>query len=310
MLKLYQSIEEVAPARRAVALGTFDGVHLGHRAVIMAACHAAQRLSAIACAATFHPRPAVALNPALYPATLAGVTQLVRLLGDAGAEEVVLLRFNAALAALSPEEFIDHVLIDRLGAVSVCVGADFRFGRDRRGDVELLRDHCSGRAIEVEAVGIVDAARQKISSSRIRALIADGAVDTAAQLLGRPASVEGAVVHGDHRGRSIGFPTANLAPVPGQQLPSEGVYAGWGILPPGEQRYPAAISIGLNPHFGDATDQRVEAHLIGYQGPDLYGLPMRIEFHSRLRAQEAFESLDALIAQIAIDVAETTIRVP
>ncbi|MEI6625322.1 MAG: bifunctional riboflavin kinase/FAD synthetase [Thermoleophilia bacterium] len=299
---MYQSINEVPAGRRCVALGTFDGVHRGHHAVIEAAVEMGARLGAVPCAATFHPRPVTLLRPGTPADTLAGVTQRVRLLGEAGAEEVVLLRFTAEIAALSAEEFVDHILIDRLGAVGVAVGEDFRFGHDRTGTVGVLRSLCAARGVEVTAIRLVDQDGEKISSSRIRHLIADGDVVHAALLLGRPASVEGAVMHGDHRGREIGFPTANLSLVPGQQVPADGVYAGWALLPPGERRFRTAISIGRNPHFGDVPDLRVEAHLLDYDGEEIYGTPIRLEFVQRLRGQEAYESLDALVTQIQRDV--------
>lgn len=301
-LTMYQSLNEVPAGRRCVALGTFDGVHRGHHAVIHAAVEMATRLDAIPCAATFHPRPVTLLRPGTPADTLAGVTQRVRLLGEAGVEEVALLRFTPAVAALTAEEFVDHVLIDQLGAVGVAVGEDFRFGHDRTGTVDVLRALCEARGVEVTAIQLVDEDGEKISSSRIRRLIADGDVVHAALLLGRLPSVEGAVIHGDHRGREIGFPTANLSLVPGQQVPAEGVYAGWALLPPGERRYRAAVSIGRNPHFGDVRDLRVEAHLLDYEGDEIYGTPIRLEFVQRLRGQEVYESLDALIEQIQRDV--------
>jgi len=301
-LTMYQGINEVPAGRRCVALGTFDGVHLGHQAVIEAAVEMGARLGAVPCAATFHPRPVTLLRPGTPADTLAGVTQRVRLLGEAGVEEVVLLRFTAAIAALSAEEFVDHVLLDQLGAVGVAVGQDFRFGHDRTGTVDVLRTLCAARGVEVTAIRLVDQDGEKISSSRIRQLIADGDVAHATRLLGRLPSVEGAVVHGDHRGREIGFPTANLSLVPGQQVPAEGVYAGWALLPPGERRYRAAISIGRNPHFGDVNEVRVEGHLLDYDGEEIYGTPIRLEFVQRLRGQEVYDGLEALIAQIQRDV--------
>lgn len=302
-LTMYQGLSEVPAGRRCVALGTFDGVHLGHQAVIQAAVEMSARLSAVPCAATFHPRPVTLLRPGTPADTLAGVTQRVRLLGEAGVEEVVLLRFTSAVAALSAEQFVDHVLIDQLGAVGVAVGEDFRFGHDRSGTVDVLRTLCAARGVEVVAIHLVDQAGAKISSSRIRAQIAEGDVAHAALLLGRLASVEGAVIRGDKRGREIGFPTANLSLVPGQQIPAEGVYAGWALLPPGERRFPAAISIGRNPHFGDVAELRVEAHLLDYSGDEIYGTPVRLEFTQRLRGQEVYDSLDELVAQIGRDIA-------
>jgi riboflavin kinase/FMN adenylyltransferase len=303
-LKLYQGLGEVPPGRRAVALGTFDGVHLGHRAVVAAAVAAATRLEAIPCAATFHPRPAVVVRPGTPAETLAGVTQRVRLLGEAGAEEVVILRFDRAMAALDARQFVEQVLVERLGAVAVSIGEDFRFGADRAGDVRLLRSMGEECGFEVEAVGIIGAGEDRISSSRIRALVRDGKVGVAANLLGRPPSLEGAIVCGDARGRELGYPTANLSPVPGQCHPAEGVYAGWAITPPGERRHPAAISVGRNPQFGETESVRVEAHLLDYAGDDLYGIPMRLEFSAFVRPQATFESVAALVARMDEDVAE------
>lgn len=301
--KLFQDVGEVPPGRRAIALGTFDGVHLGHRAVVAAAAAAAERHGVDVCAATFHPRPAVVLRPGTEPQTLAGVTQRVRLLMEAGAEEVVILRFDRTLAELSAQRFVDEILVARLGTVAVAVGEDFRFGADREGDVELLRRAGATHGFEVDAVGIVDADGDRISSSRIRSLIAEGDIGSAAAILGRRPSLEGGVVEGDRRGRELGYPTANLAMVPGQCTPPDGVYAGWAVLPPGERRFAAAISIGTNPHFGDVAERRVEAHLLGFEDEDLYGMAMRIEFLARLRPQEAFADVDALRAQMQRDVA-------
>lgn len=303
-LKLYQGLGEVPPGRRAVALGTFDGVHLGHRAVVGAAVSGAERLGITACAATFHPRPAVVVKPGTPAETLAGVTQRVRLLGEAGAEEVVILRFDREMAALTATEFVDRVLVEHLGAALVAIGEDFRFGADRAGDVALLRELGPRQGFDVAPVGIVDAAGARVSSSRIRGLVREGAVTEATVLLGRPPSLEGAIVTGDARGRELGYPTANLGLVPGQCVPAEGVYAGWAITPPGEQRHAAAISVGRNPQFGSTDDLRVEAHLLDYAGGELYGLPMRVEFVAFIRPQAVFEDADALVARMDEDVAE------
>lgn len=306
--QIFQGLGDITPGRRAVALGTFDGVHLGHRAVVRAAVAAAARHDATACAATFHPRPVTVLRPGTPSNTLAGVALRTRLLLEAGADEVALLRFDRGLAELDAERFVRDVLVERLGTVAVAVGRDFRFGSDRAGDVALLERLGAEHGFAVEAIELLGQDGERISSSRIRGLIAEGRVDEAAQLLGRPPSVEGTVQHGDKRGREIGFPTANLGVVPGQQLPAEGVYAGWALVPPGESRHPAAISVGRNPHFGDVDDLRIEAHLLDYAGDELYGTPLRLEFVSMLRAQEVYDGVEALIAQIGRDVAETRRR--
>jgi riboflavin kinase/FMN adenylyltransferase len=276
--------------------------------VVRAAVAAAARLAATACAASFYPRPVTVLRPGTPPNTLAGVALRTRLLLEAGADEVALLRFDRSLAALGAEAFVHDVLLARLGCVAVAVGRDFRFGNDRAGDVALLKRLGAQHGFEVEAIELLGSDGERISSSRIRGLIAKGQVDEAAELLGRPPSVEGTVQHGDKRGREIGFPTANLGVVPGQQLPAEGVYAGWALVPPGERRYPAAVSVGRNPQFGDVDDLRIEAHLLDYAGDELYGTPLRLEFVSMLRVQKVYADLDALIAQIKHDVTETRRR--
>jgi riboflavin kinase/FMN adenylyltransferase len=162
--------------------------------------------------------------------------------------------------------------------------------------------------VEVDAVHLLAEDGDKISSSRIRGLISEGEMPLAAKLLGRLPSLDGVVGHGDKRGREIGFPTANLRVVPGQQLPAEGVYAGWATISPGEQRFPAAISVGRNPHFGDVDDLRIEAHLLDYDGSEIYDRPLRLDFLSLVRSQAVYDSLDALVAQITADVAEVRRR--
>ena len=185
-------------------------------------------------------------------------------------------------------------------SVAIVVGEDFRFGHDRLGGVDAMRELCAPLGVEIDAVGLLGEDGEKISSSRIRGLISEGQVEEAARLLGRPPSVDGIVAHGDKRGREIGFPTANLDVVPGQQLPAEGVYAGWAVLSPDEERLAAAISVGRNPHFGDVDDLRIEAHLLDYAGDELYDRPLRLEFLSMVRGQGVYDSLEALVAQIKI----------
>jgi riboflavin kinase/FMN adenylyltransferase len=299
---LHQGIAEVPPGRRSVALGTFDGVHLGHQAVVHAAKETGDRLGVSTMAATFHPRPATVIRPGTPSASLSGITERIRMLYQAGADEVVMMRFTPQLAALSAREFVEQVLVDALGAVAITVGEDFRFGHDRLGGVEAMQALCEPLGVEVAAVHLLGNDGDKISSSRIRGLISEGEMQEAAKLLGRLPSLDGVVSHGDKRGREIGFPTANLSAVPGQQLPAEGVYAGWATINPGEQRFAAAISVGRNPHFGDVDDLRVEAHLLDYDGPEIYDQPLRLDFHSMVRGQGVYDSLDALIAQITADV--------
>jgi len=299
---LHQGIDEVPPGRRSIALGTFDGVHLGHQAVVRAAKEAGTRLQVSTMAATFHPRPATVIRPGTPAASLSGITERIRMLYQAGADEVVMMRFTPQLAALSAAEFVEQVLVGKFGAVAITVGEDFRFGHDRLDGVDAMRELCTPLGVEVGAVQLLGDDGDKISSSRIRGLISEGEMQEAAKLLGRLPSLDGVVAHGDKRGREIGFPTANLSAVPGQQLPAEGVYAGWATINPGEQRFAAAISVGRNPHFGDVDDLRIEAHLLDYDGAEIYDRPLRLNFHSMVRGQAVYDSLEALVAQITADV--------
>ena len=272
---------------RAVAIGTFDGVHLGHRAVIRAAVDAGLRSTVV----TFDPHPRVVLGREVE--LLASLQRRVELLADCGVEDVLVVPFTAELAALDAEDFARAYLV-AIGAQIVVAGSGFRFGRAREGDLALLAQ----LGIETRAVPLVEG----ISSTRIRDLIRSGDVEHAAQLLGRPVEVEGEVVGGDQRGAALGFPTANLATPEHLLVPANGIYAG----ATGEAR--AAISIGVNPHFG-GRERRVEAFLLDWAG-DLYGERLVVQVWRRLRDELAFESDEALVAQIAQDVADTRAAAP
>jgi riboflavin kinase/FMN adenylyltransferase len=274
--------EELEPARRAVALGTFDGVHLGHRHVLEAATAAGLRSAVV----TFEPHPRQALG---VPVQLLTTTERrVELLGELGMKDVLLLHFDHDLAALSPEEFAESVL-RRAGVEVVAAGDGFRFGHGRSGDLALLER----LGFDVRRVPLVE----NVSSSQIRRLVAAGEVGQAAALLGRPVEVEGTVVHGHHRGEELGFPTANLDVPPDLLVPSDGVYAGSAL------GHRAAVSIGTNPHYG-GTELRVEAFLLDYEG-DLYEERLVVELWERIRDQAAFETEAELIAAIDDDVART-----
>jgi len=273
---------DLGPADRAIAIGTFDGVHIGHRRVIEAAIAAGERPTVV----TFDPHPRSALGHRVD--LISTLERRLELLGDLGVEETLVVPFTPDLALLTPEEFARSVL-EPLGARVVLTGANFRFGRGRAGDVEALR----GLGFDARPVPLVDG----VSSSRIRHLVAAGEVDLAAKLLGRPVELEGTVVAGDARGGTLGFPTANLA-VPSELLvPAFGIYAGESM----GQR--AAMSIGVNPHYG-GEERRVEAFLLDYEG-DLYGKRLIVQLWQRLRDERAFESEQALIDQIARDVEAT-----
>src|SRR5262249_37342925 len=270
---------------RAVAIGTFDGVHLGHRAVIGAATDHADTLTPTV--VTFHPHPRTALSGNRVE-LLSTLQRRLELLEDCGVQDVLVVEFTPELAALSPEEFAGTYL-DGIGAEVVVCGTGFRFGRGRTGDLELLRR----LGFETRTVPLVDG----VSATAIRRLAAAGRVDDAARLLGRPLEVDGTVVTGEQRGGTLGFPTANLRVEPDLLVPEYGIYAG----AVGDRR--AAISIGVNPHYG-GTERRVEAYLLDWSG-DLYGDRLVVELWRRLREERAFASEAELVEQIARDVEET-----
>jgi len=267
------------PARRAVAVGTFDGVHRGHLRVIDAARRAGLRTAVV----TFDPHPRAVLGGEVP--LLTTLRRRLELLGDAGVEDALVLRFDERLAALPAAEFAERMLRG-IGAEVVAAGETFRFGHGREGDLALLER----LGFDVRRVPLVD----HVSSSRVRELLGAGETERAAALLGRPAEVEGIVVHGDGRGRALGYPTANLDVPAGLLVPPDGVYAGGAL---GRR---AAVSVGTNPHFG-GVERRVEAHLLDYDG-DLYGERLVVEVWGRIREQRRFPSLEALVAAIGADV--------
>jgi riboflavin kinase / FMN adenylyltransferase len=274
-----RDVSELDPGRRAVAIGTFDGVHRGHLRVIEAVRDTHLRTAIV----TFDPHPRRVLGDPVD--LLTTLERRLELLEAAGVEDVLVLRFDAELAALPAEEFAGRVLRGS-GAEAIVAGATFRFGRGRAGDLALLQ----GMGFDVRRVPLVES----ISSSHIRHLLGQAEVEQAAALLGRPPEVEGVVVRGDGRGRALGFPTANLEVPPELLVPPDGVYAGWAR---GRQ---AAVSIGTNPHF-DGVERRVEAHLLDFDA-DLYGQRLVVELWERLRDQARFDSLDELIAAIGRDI--------
>jgi riboflavin kinase/FMN adenylyltransferase len=275
--------EELEPARRAVAIGTFDGVHRGHRRVIEAA-EAAHLRSAVV---TFDPHPRTLLGGPPVE-LLTTVERRLELLEEAGVEDVLVLRVDEALLAVAPQAFAETVL-RAIGTEIVAAGDGFRFGHGRSGDLDLL----ARLGFDVRRVPLVD----NVSSSHIRALLTTGDVEHAAKLLGRPAEVEGTVVTGEQRGEALGFPTANLAVLPDLLVPGLGIYAGSAL------GHRAAISIGTNPHYG-GTERRVEAFLLDFAG-DLYGRRLVVELWERLRDEAAFGSEAELVEAIETDVART-----
>jgi riboflavin kinase/FMN adenylyltransferase len=278
-MKVARSPSELGPGPRAVALGTFDGVHLGHQRVIEAARAAGPEPTVV----TFDPHPRTALGNRVE--LLSTLERRLELLADLGVEATLVVEFDLDLAQLQPEEFAEEVLRP-IGAEIVVAGEDFRFGRGRTGDLDLL----AARGFDVRPVPLVEG----VSSTKIRELIQAGDVEAAAQLLGRPVEVEGTVVTGDARGGTLGFPTANLDVRPELAVPGNGIYAG------AAAGHRAAVSIGTNPHYS-GHERRVEAHLLDFSG-DLYGKRLVVELWQRLRDEQAFDSETALVEQISRDV--------
>jgi riboflavin kinase / FMN adenylyltransferase len=281
-MKVTQAIDQLEAVPRVAALGTFDGVHLGHRRVIDAALAAGPEATVV----TFDPHPRTALGNRVE--LLTSLERRLELLRELGVETTLIVEFTLDVARLEPQEFAQEVLRP-IGAEIAVAGEDFRFGRGRTGDLELLKRI----GFETVPVPILEG----VSSSRIRELVAEGDVEAAAKLLGRPVEVEGTVVTGEARGGTLGFPTANLDIRPELLVPANGIYAGAA----GEHR--AAVSIGTNPHYG-GRERRVEAHLLDFDG-DLYGRRLIVELWERLRDEAAFDNEDELIAQIGRDVEAT-----
>lgn len=298
-----------------VTIGNFDGVHLGHRRVLGTVVDRAATAGLTAVAVTFDPHPVRVLRPDLAPAALCDLEERLALIEGTGVDAVLVLPFTLDLASWSPEAFVDRVLLDALRARLVVAGRDMRFGHRNAGTLQTLADLGVTRGFDVEVVPDTgtpeaDAGQEaRWSSSLVRRLVADGDVVAAARVLGRPHRLHGPVVHGDHRGRALGYPTANLglddldqAPA----VPADGVYAGWLVRPslPGDHpdaRLPAAISIGTNPTF-DGTQRRVESYVLDRTDLDLYGEDVTVEFARRLRPTVRFDGVEALLEQMAEDV--------
>jgi riboflavin kinase/FMN adenylyltransferase len=284
----------------AIAIGVFDGVHIGHRALIRQTAARAAAQAGRALAATFDPLPIQALAPGAPPSELSDIDERVRLLHDAGADDVVVFAFTKDFAALAPDEFVRR-LADAGEVRRILVGGDFQFGRDRGGDVRTLRAAGARHGFEVEIAEPVTLDGEIVSSTRIRNALLAGDVETAGRLLGRPYAVSGTVVHGAKRGRALGFPTVNLA-VPTQRLlPRDGIYAM--TVRVRDRDVAAAASLGVRPTFGSG-DRTLEAYLLDWQG-DVYGDRIEAAFIRRLRDELRFANAAELSEQIARDVEAT-----
>ncbi len=276
----------------SVAIGIFDGVHRGHQEILAeAAKHGAVTVL------TFDPHPTSIFAPERTPSALVDLQDRIELLKENGAAEVVVLPFTKEFAAMSPDAFITEVLVNQLAATHVTVGANFTFGHKAAGNVDYLKEHAQG--FGVSAVHLEENRGSAISSTRIRTLIVDGDVERANEMLTRPFYLRGPVVHGEKRGRTIGYPTANLGLADNATIPADGVYAGW--LTVGEHRWQAAISIGTNPTFPGVRGRQVEAYAIDQSGLDLYDQEAKLEFGYRLRDTLKFDGLDPLLVQMKAD---------
>ncbi|HEV3473230.1 MAG TPA: bifunctional riboflavin kinase/FAD synthetase [Actinomycetota bacterium] len=306
-MKVAVGLTNVAPASEgaAVTIGTFDGVHLGHRALIAQTTAAAQARSLESVVVTWDRHPLMTLRPEIAPPLLSSPERKMELLATTGVDRVVVIPFTEELSRWSPERFVDEVLVQGLSARAVFVGEGWRFGHKRAGDVELLQKLGEENGFVPTAVDLSSGEGATVSSSRIREAVAHGDVDLAERLLGRPFDLDGEVIHGDDRGTELGFPTANIDLDPQLAHPARGVYAGRARV--GETWFAAATNVGVNPTFGgdpEVTPVRVETFLLDFSG-DLYGQVLRVEFWARLRDELRFTSVEDLIAQMHRDVEAT-----
>jgi riboflavin kinase/FMN adenylyltransferase len=281
-----------------MALGVFDGVHVGHQALVRDTVAEAAARGVPSCVLTFDRDPDRVVTPGCAAPQLSTLDDKLAFLAALGPSTILVVPFDEALAHLEPEPFVTDVLLDAARPVRCVVGRDFRFGARAAGDVTRLRALGRRHGFDVFAHRLLVRDGVPVSSSRIRALLAEGAVETAAALLGRPHRLSGTVVHGAALGHTLGTPTANLEADPCMAHPAPGVYAGFALRE--QERWPAAISVGVPPSFPDATSA-LEAHLIGFAG-DLYGEMLTLEFVTRLRAQRAFGDRKELARAIAADV--------
>ncbi len=305
-MKVFTALAEV-PAGfgpSAITIGKFDGVHIGHHRMIDRMLLEARRDSLVPTVLTFDRNPLSLLAPGSCPPSLISNAQKLELLERCGLAATVMLAFDRAFSEQAPEDFVESVLVRTLAAKVLYVGPDFRFGRGGKGDVALLEELGRRDGFEVRHVEVVEHGGRRVSSTRVRELLAEGSVREAGELLGRRPAVRGTVVRGARRGRLLGFPTANLAPEAEGLVPADGVYAAWAAV--GGDRFPAAVSIGNNPTFKGVPARQVEAHLLspgfGELDIDLYGRTIELEFVDRIRGMERFDGVDALVARITADV--------
>jgi riboflavin kinase/FMN adenylyltransferase len=282
-------LPDARPRERHLAVGEFDGVHIGHRQVIRGADTVL----------TFEPHPRTVVAPDSAPKLLTPLAIKADLIADLGVQELVVIPFDGSFAAQTAQEFIDRELVERLGAHTVSVGENFRFGNRAKGDADLLR---AQDAFETLVCELVELDGEIVSSTHIRGLVTAGEVDVAQRFLGAPFQMRGAIVHGDKRGRTLGFPTANLVPDSALTVPGHGVYACRAEVE-GESHV-AAVNVGVRPTFKTGRGLLVEAFLLDFDA-DVYGRELRLDFLQRLRGERRFDDVDALVEQMHRDVEDT-----
>ncbi|WGW13116.1 bifunctional riboflavin kinase/FAD synthetase [Saxibacter everestensis] len=321
-MKLFRELAEI-PADfgpSAVTIGNFDGVHLGHQKVLGEIVADARSRGQSSIAITFDPHPALVHRPDDAPELITGLSEKIRRLEATGLDAVLVQTYTLELARNSPEDYVKAVFVEALNAATVVVGRDVRFGWENTGDLATMRALGEKYGFVVEVIDDLGSYAEGIgddllpsggrwSSTQIRQLLSEGDAGAAATMLGRPHVVSGTVVHGDARGRDLGFPTANLGEDTEGLVPADGVYAGWITLDDEKQRHPAAISVGTNPTF-EGNRRRVEAHVIDRSDADvmdfdLYGRVMTVEFVAHLRPMVAYKGLEPLVEQMTSDVGET-----
>lgn len=302
-MQIWRRLEDVPAGLgpSVVTVGNFDGVHLGHQHVIRRAREDADARAATLVVVTFDPHPFAVLRPEHAPVTLSSLDERVELMAGLGVDGVLVLPFTTEMAAWTPQEFVDRVLVNALHATAVVVGSNFRFGHRAAGDVAFLVEAGARQGFEVDGLAL-DGGPQVWSSTYVRACLAAGDVEGAAEALGRPFRVRGVVVEGDRRGRALGYPTANVPTRGLAAAPADGVYAGWLRRTDGGERLPAAISVGSNPTFAGDRERRVESYVLDRDDLELYGVEVEVEFVSRLRGMERFDGVEALLAAMRDDV--------
>ena len=304
-MERWRGLEDVPEGwgRSVVTIGSYDGVHRGHQLIIGRAVERARELGVPSVVVTFDPHPSEVVRPGSHPPLLAAHHRRAELMAQLGVDALLILPFTTEFSQLSPGDFVRTVLVEALGAKLVVEGPNFRFGHRAAGDVEYLSALGLKYDYQVEVIDLymrgAAGGGEPFSSTLVRRLVAEGDVTGAMEILGRPHRVEGVVVRGAQRGRELGYPTANVETLPHSAIPADGVYAGW-LVVDGESM-PAAISVGTNPTF-DGTQRTVEAYAIDRVGLDLYGLHVAVDFFAFLRGQEKFDSVDALLERMAIDV--------